>query len=62
MKIRRNCALCENIWEITIKAEDIDKFFDRNEPVQNAFPYLSATDRECLISGMCPACQAKIFG
>lgn len=30
--------------------------------VQNAFPYLSATEREQLISALCPSCQTKIFG
>ena len=29
---------------------------------QDAFPYLSATEREQLISHLCPACQKKIFG
>lgn len=62
MKIKGNCVFCKHIWEVTVKAEDIDKFFDENELVQNAFPYLTATERECLISGICPTCQAKIFG
>lgn len=29
---------------------------------QNAFPYLSATEREQLISRICPNCQDSIFG
>jgi hypothetical protein len=62
MKIRRNCVFCKNIWEVTIKAEDIDKFFDGNELVQNAFPYLSADEREMLISGICPDCWNGMFG
>jgi len=32
------------------------------ELAQNAFPYLSATEREQLISHICPKCQDSIFG
>ena len=30
--------------------------------VQNAFPYLSADEREMLISGICPTCWERTFG
>ena len=30
--------------------------------IQSVMPTLSATEREQLISRMCPACQASIFG
>lgn len=30
--------------------------------IQNAMPTLSATEREQLISRICPACQANLFG
>ena len=62
MKIKDKCVFCNHVWEVTVKAEDADRYFDEGELVQNAFPYLTATERECLISGMCPACQDKIFG
>lgn len=62
MKIKGNCVFCKHIWEVTVNAEDADRYFDEGELVQNAFPYLTATERECLISNMCPACQDKIFG
>lgn len=29
--------------------------------LQHAWPEGSATDRETLISGLCPACQEKVF-
>lgn len=32
------------------------------ELVQNAFPYLSANEREALISGICPWCWEATFG
>ena len=30
--------------------------------IQNVMPTLSATEREQLISHICPACQANLFG
>ena len=32
------------------------------ELIQNALPELSPTEREQLISNLCPECQEKIFG
>jgi hypothetical protein len=32
------------------------------ELIQNAMPDLTPTEREQLISHLCPACQVKIFG
>ena len=29
---------------------------------QRAFPYLTATQREQIISGLCPECQREVFG
>ncbi len=36
--------------------------WQEGELAQNAFPYLSADEREMLISGVCPKCWAKTFG
>ena len=30
--------------------------------IQNAFPQLSATEREYMLTGYCEACQNKLFG
>lgn len=62
MKIKGNCVFCKHIWEVTVKAKDVDRYINEGVLVQNAFPYLTATERECIISGMCPTCQVKIFG
>ena len=55
------CPICGQEEEVPVYAEDYADW-ENGELIQNAFPYLSATERECLISGMCPACQDKIFG
>ena len=36
--------------------------WQNGELIQNAMPDLTFTEREQLISGLCPKCQAKVFG
>ena len=46
-----------------VKVEETDYLNWRNgDLAQDCFPYLSATEREQLISCLCPSCQASIFG
>ncbi len=56
-----NCVFCNESWAVEVNLTDLEKY-ESGALVQNAFPYLSATDRECIVSGMCPTCQDKIFG
>jgi len=55
------CPICGKLSYVTVNTEDYIKWIN-GELAQNAFPYLSVTRREQLISGMCPSCQVKIFG
>lgn len=56
------CPICGHANEIAVNEEDyFDWAFD-GVLVQNAFPYLSADEREMLISGICPTCWKKTFG
>ena len=50
---------CEN--KITVNEADYRSWRD-GELAQIAFPYLSADDREMLISGICPTCWDEMFG
>lgn len=54
------CPRCGAEHSVTVEFDDY-LFWTDGELVQNAFPYLSATEREQLISGFCPSCQRKIF-
>lgn len=36
--------------------------WEMGELIQKALPNLSPTEREQMISGLCPECQKKIFG
>ena len=49
---------CEN--EVEVNHMDYLDWQD-GELAQDAFPYLSANEREMLISGCCPRCWNKMF-
>jgi len=56
------CPICHHANEVMVNEEDYFIWAFEGELVQNAFPYLSADEREMLISGICPTCWEKTFG
>lgn len=55
------CPMCGCGNFIEVNEDDYDDWSDgMNTAV--AFPYLSANEREMLISGICPTCWGKMFG
>ena len=54
------CPQCGAESEIHVNEHDYENY-KNGDLVQNAFPYLSAEDREKLISGVCEKCWAEIF-
>ncbi len=59
--ITTTCPFCGKSHGVKVSAAD---FWEWNDGalVQDAFPYLSADEREMLISGICPTCWDKMFG
>ena len=55
------CPFCGRANEVAVNETDYLDWQD-GALVQNAFPYLSADEREMLISGICPTCWADTFG
>jgi hypothetical protein len=55
------CPFCGKAHEVLVNEEDYLDWED-GELAQNAFPYLSADEREMLISGICPSCWRGMFG
>ena len=55
------CPFCGEDHAVEV---DLAKFeaWQNGELIQNAIPDLTPTEREQLISGLCPKCQAKVFG
>lgn len=55
------CPFCGRGNEVEVNEIDyLD--WDDGVHVQDAFPYLSAGEREMLVSGICPDCWDKMFG
>lgn len=62
VNVECRCPLCGKIHVVkNVLESDLDRW-QNGELIQNAMPYLSATEREEMISGFCPACQKSIFG
>lgn len=55
------CPFCHRANEVEVNEMDYWDWQD-GELVQRAFPYLSADEREMLISGICPDCWDRMFG
>ena len=54
------CRVCKNQVEMQVHIEDVTAW-ENGELIQNAMPYLSADEREVLISGTCGPCFEKNF-
>ena len=55
------CPFCGKGHEVEVNDMDYLDWKD-GASAQDAFPYLSASERELLISGICPTCWDKTFG
>ena len=62
MEIECVCPFCGEVHTVTVDAIDYLAWENGDVLAQNAFPYLSADEREMLISGICPKCWEKTFG
>lgn len=56
-----SCPICGKATFISVKMEDYINWTENDYLIQDAFPYLSAEERECLITGICPTCWEKMF-
>ena len=55
------CPLCGKKHFVHTREKDF-LIWRKGVSIQKAMPYLSAEEREQLISEICPNCQKKIFG
>ena len=62
INVEMNCVFCGKAHSVLADAEGFYKWSECGELIQRAMPTLSATEREQLISGICPKCQASFFG
>jgi predicted RNA-binding Zn-ribbon protein involved in translation (DUF1610 family) len=59
--VQMRCPFCGEEHAVEVNLHEYERW-ESGELIQNAMPNLSATEREQLISGLCPQCQAKMFG
>lgn len=55
------CPICHTSHDVEVPMDGFFKWQD-GACVQDAFPSLSAEEREMLISGICPECWNFMFG
>ena len=58
--ITKTCWQCHETFHLTVTCDQWDQWH-AGALIQDAFPHLSADDREILISGTCGACFDKMF-
>ena len=56
------CKYCGINYQILANRNDIDSWMDGNGYIQDILGYLSAAERELLISGTCDNCWSGMFG
>ena len=55
------CPFCNSDHAVEVSLAGYIEW-ERGELIQKAMPDLTSTEREQLISGICPKCQAEFFG
>lgn len=58
--VKINCPFCGTIHYVEVNEKNYEAWIN-GELIQNAMPELSPTEREQLISNLCPKCQEDIF-
>ena len=60
--IKARCEWCSKVFEINVTEESIKEYFSPNRrTIQEIFPYLTASERELLISHTCESCWDGMF-
>lgn len=60
-KATRRCHVCLKDVSVFVRPEDFEAFVRGEGYIQDLFPYLSAAERELLLSGTCGPCFEAIF-
>ena len=61
MIVKRTCPMCGKTHGVTVSTDEYNKWTSGMAHIQDAMPRLSATEREQLLSGLCPVCQQTVF-
>lgn len=58
--VSMECPFCHTQHTVEVNMARFNDW-QNGTSIQKAMPELSTTEREQLVSGLCPACQAKFF-
>lgn len=58
--IEITCGICREVYTVTVAPDDLYDW-RHGKFAQDAFPYLSAAERELLISRTCGSCFDRMF-
>ena len=61
VNLRVRCRCCGKENQISVNLDDLGAWQRGEKLVQDAFPYLSASKRELLLTNTCPECWDKMF-
>ena len=57
-----SCHVCREDIELHVYEKDVEEYMSPNRRhIQDIFPYLSAPERELLLSHICPDCWHDMF-
>ena len=56
------CKQCGVVYQIIAEREDVNRWLSGSGYIQDLLPYLTAGERELLISGTCDVCWKSMFG
>jgi hypothetical protein len=62
LRIFVQCEGCHNVFPVTVNRDDYIDWKSGEGFIQDIMGYLSAGDRELLISNTCSECFDKMFG
>jgi len=54
------CCVCGQWIALRLDKDDLDRHLHRGVLVQDAMPYLSASDRELVLSRLCESCWSLL--
>jgi hypothetical protein len=56
------CKHCGVVFQIIAEREDVDRWLSGSGYIQDLLHYLTAAERELLITGTCDVCWKNMFG
>lgn len=60
LTVANRCPMCGKVHTVNVNDVDFQRW-QTGASIQNAFPYLSANEREIIMTGICPKCWDKMF-